>query len=198
MTPTSSPVGLYSLLHPFLVFICKDEQRELKSTFGKTELARNMHMKDDYTQGYSLSLNDANRWWITSERLNASWLNKLAAIMELSKGKSDGSSKLIFCNMRREGESVARSMDSRFINTNEPSFRQGWLVYHLDGMRVWCHNKSSDFICEMNNSENRETQLINMWNSLQFIYYQAISRGGLPFHAALIELRRHGILIALG
>ena len=147
------------------------------------------------TNGYRLYLSDGSRWWITGDAFNARWIDKLAAIMGLEESASNGSPKLVFCKKGHLNGVVYGGTDSLPSKSRSSENGNGWYFYDHDTLRVWYHNEIPDVICEMNNSEGYEIEIINMWNSLQPIYQQSICRGGLSLHAGLAELDGRGYLL---
>ena len=55
---------------------------------------------------------------------------------------------------------------------------------------------TGDYACEIDNVKSEEIEHINMWSMLYAIYQPVVDKGGLPFHAGLVELDGKGILIA--
>ncbi len=144
----------------------------------------NIDLADQYSKGYHLSLGDGNNWWITSDEDNASWVDKLAAIMELRKCRSNDSPRLIFSKMVDENDVKDGSEDA------------GWICHDAQIIRIWRHDSIPDVICEIKDDGSDDIKYITMWISLQSIYQRSISGGGLPFHAALAELEGRGVLVA--
>lgn len=146
------------------------------------------------TNEYRLYLSDGSRWRITGDEFNGRWIDKLATIMELEESPSNGSPKLVFCKKGHLNGVIGGVTDS--VATKSRCSRvNGWNLYDHDTLRVWYHKDSPDVICELNNNEGYEIEIINMWNSLQPIYQQSICRGGLSLHTGLAELDGRGFLL---
>ncbi len=133
-------------------------------------------------KGYCLSLSDGNNWWITGDKDNARWLDKLAAIMELEECASNGSPELAFSKMRDADDAWDKM--------------EGWSCYDRRINRIWYHKSIPDVMCEFRYNKIHDIIYINMWYALQPIYQRSIGRGGLPFHAGLAELDGRGVLLA--
>jgi SynChlorMet cassette protein ScmC len=129
-------------------------------------------------RGYRLSLSDGNSWWITGDERDIRWIGTLAVIMGLEECAWTGSPRLIF-SQTGKGSSIE------------------WTASDHETMRIWRHNSIADIVCEVkNNVDDGKTKYMNMQYSLQSIYQQSICRGGLPFHAGLVELQGRGYLLA--
>ncbi len=149
-----------------------------------------------YYRGYRLSLSDGSNWWITGNKDNESWINNLAAIMELDEHASNHSPKLIFSKIKGINDASDR------VNYLLPPYlcpsglNGGWISYDHKTICISCHNSIADVLCVIKNNEGHYTRYLNMWLSLQPIYQKSIRSGGLPFHAALVELEGKGVLLA--
>jgi len=124
------------------------------------------------------------------------WLDHLAAIMELDECARAGEPKVVFSMMGRPDD-VGDSAGGRVFHWPGARGRNnGWYCYDHKTLRIWCHANMPDVVCEVNNDAGDVIGIINMWNSLQPIYQRSTNLGGLPFHAALVELDGRGILLA--
>jgi SynChlorMet cassette protein ScmC len=145
---------------------------------------------------YGLSLADGNRWSITGDKYVSEWVEKFAAIMELKKCTSNSTLELTFCRVGDRSRSGFDVIGPHDLETVPCDSDTGWISCNNRTIRIWYHKSRPEVICEVNNSEGIEVEVINMWNALQPVYYQSMAAGGLPFHAALIELEGRGILLA--
>jgi len=152
--------------------------------------------KPNLVNGYSLSLGDGNKWWLTGEMTILPWLNKLGTIMKLGRMRSNGSTQIIFCSMRQKDRSKVRTTRPELQDYNPYYVDPRWISYDLNTIRVWHHEKFRDLICEMKDSENTGIDFLNMRDFLLLVYQEAINAGGLPFHAGLVKLKDQGILLA--
>jgi SynChlorMet cassette protein ScmC len=148
---------------------------------------------------YCLFLSDGNTWRITSNGSSVGWVGDLATIMQLRACPSghrlnDALKIIFFCRETLEcGESQAIDILRSKGIKNSKTYLSSLDLYTV---KIWRHKGRQDVICEVNNNEGEEIQIVNMWYSLLPIYQQSISKGGLPFHAGLAELDGHGILLA--
>jgi len=139
-------------------------------------------------RGYSLCISDGCHWWLTCDRESQEWLDRLATIMGLDGSASDGSPKLIFAQMA--------DMEAGVIPGPGTLDRDdGWYCIEYRSLRMWCHISAPDVVCEINNGEGYDREIVNMWTSLQPIYRRSIAIGGLPLHAALVELDGRGAVL---
>jgi len=143
-------------------------------------------------KGYLLSLGDENTWWLTGKEDMLYWLDKFAGIMELEPCKSGGSPKLIFSKMNN-GDKPTRGKTDKRPRDFDPA--EDWTFNDYNTLRIWSHNLMPDIRCEVNNNGRHGIEFESMWTALQPIYQQSINKGGLPFHAALIESAGKGFLL---
>ena len=147
--------------------------------------------------GYYLSLSDGNQWHLNADESLMPWLDKFASIMKLNKSSLNGSPKLTYTLDSNPTFSQSHSERQNTLNNNN------WDCIDLKSPCVWFHKDTSDVICklkfldESSPEDDRITiEICNMWNALFPIYRQSIRRGGLPFHAALVEKKGAGVLLA--
>ena len=127
----------------------------------------------------------------------ASWVDKLAAIMELEETGLDGSPKLIFTTRETGDHGAGRFSGCLGARLSHGGGRKaGWSVSHPDAFRVWCADYIPDVLCEVTNHRGDEFKILNMWYALLPIYQRSTCKGGLPFHAGLIRLNGQGFLLA--
>lgn len=131
--------------------------------------------------GYLISLSGLGSWILTSSLETRPWLSRLAEILELKK-YSQGISAREICFREMGGKSV---------------FRDGQMIFESEQWcRLWAPKQATGPVCfeiDINNGSD-DVRVIQMWPSLQPLYHQAISRGGLPSHAALVEANDQGLI----
>ena len=71
-----------------------------------------------------------------------------------------------------------------------------WDSHDLQTLCVWFHKYLPDAICKLLPIGDPVLEITTMWRALYTIYLQSINRGGLPFHAGLVEKKGRGILLA--
>lgn len=147
-------------------------------------------------KGYGLSLSGGSSWWITGDKDNVRWINKLAVVMELDECASNGSSKLIFSKIGDTSDARGRVIGLVSLELHPSASGAGWVCYDHKTIRIWYHNSITDVICEVKNNEGDDTEYMNMWYALQPIYQRSICGGGLPLHAGLVEIEGRGVLLA--
>lgn len=145
-------------------------------------------------RGYRLSLGDGNRWWITGDEALINWVDKFSTIMKLEPCESKGFSKIIFSKMKDVHGAKSKENDEFYQNGGCRNFEERWISYK--DINLGCQNNMSGVTCEVNNDIDGGREFLNMWAALQLIYQKSIAKGGLPFHAGLVELDGQGILLA--
>lgn len=142
--------------------------------------------------GYPLVLSDGCTWCLSGVDDCTKLVRRLAAIMRLKETGTKVSPTIFFCKSSFRDDMV----DLVTSTSNFPGSYTHWNLYDHNILRIWCHDTTSDVICEVKDIEDAEMEVINMWFSLHPIYLQSIERGGLPFHAGLAELDGQGIVLA--
>lgn len=139
-------------------------------------------------KGYHLQLGNGLEWNIRAINGVGKWLDNLAYIMRLEQTpvKKSNLDKIIFCPMG----GFQSAIENYYRDTKD------WLVYDNKSVRTWMNPAISDVICEIDDDGSPDIGIVNMWNSLHPIYQRVQDRGGLPFHASLIELDGKGVLLS--
>lgn len=144
------------------------------------------------SRGYLLSLGDENKWWLTGSEDILYLVDKFASIMQLEACQSDGLPKFIFSKMNN-GDNPTGKKTNKWHRDFYPA--EDWTFSDYKTVRIWTHNIKPDIICEVNNNGMYEIEFASMWTALRPIYQQSIKKGGLPFHAGLIESAGKGFLL---
>ena len=150
-------------------------------------------------KAFPLRLADGNGWLIVATPETTSWAEKFAGIMQLKVNGRDAHKNWprMFFRQYDSGQNSFQEfmnfMDSRGKN-NLP--RSGWKATHFPSVRFWRHLEVPHIICEIGSEANHELDIIRMWTSLHMICLRTQSFGGLPAHAALVELDGKGVLLA--
>lgn len=139
---------------------------------------------------YSISLGDGSQWEIRSDAHMKHWLELLAGILEISPCGSKTAPKLIFSVNNDKSNSTCHP------EIRGAPLNNGWKCHDLNTLCVWYHDDIPDVICEVKPFDKPEAEIVTMWNALYPIYQKSISRGGLPFHAGLVEFDGRGVLLA--
>lgn len=145
---------------------------------------------------YLLKLGNGQNWEIVTTEDIGPWVGKLASIMRLKQCEPNGYPKLLFI---REERVINRRQGlppwpEEGISGNLPS--DGWKAYPLPSLRFWVHPDVPDVVCEMAGDCGHELEIVQMGQALCPIYFRAMQSGGLPIHAALVERKGKGFLIA--
>ena len=134
---------------------------------------------------YSLSLRDESNWWISTDNDDEfciQYLSKFAAIMKLTEHQApamNGLSRLII--FRTSNQNSQRDAKDNI----------GWPA----GIRFY-NSANGDVVCEFLNDGMKKNKYYFMPYFLYPIYQCSIEKGGLPIHAALIELEGRGVLLS--
>ncbi len=148
--------------------------------------------------GYFLKLSDGQSWQLTAppgKREASDFLEKFACIMELKPAGSYDIEKIMFC-VTDDFPSIKDGCTKKYLGPEAGEGDNGWFGYDHESLRVWIHPQIPDVICEIGDNSTYDVEILNMWFSLQPIFQKAQIRGGLPMHAALLELAGKGILIS--
>lgn len=144
---------------------------------------------------YHLCLSNGIKWNLTAINGTGEWLDKLACIMRLEQAERNHLPEIIFCQMG-DFPSARKHYDNKGCDYGLERNIKEWFIVGNKVVRTWLNNATSDVICEIDNSGSYELDILNMWFSLQSIYQHIQYDGGLPIHAALLELNGSGILLA--
>lgn len=147
-------------------------------------------------KAFHLSLSDRTSWCLRCDHQNFELVSKFAAIMELDEGPTNGSHELIFCKSADthgvlDGNIDVLPAESCLYGRNNYLY-----FYYHRTLRIWCHNRIPDVVCEVLFNNGAKIDFINMWFALHPIYQRSICKGGLPFHAGLAVLDGQGVLLA--
>ena len=143
----------------------------------------------DKSEYYQIQLDDETCWNVTvpSAELQP-WIGRLAKIMELDASSIINGNKRI-CFITSDNGKTGHTFRP------EPS-DNGWTCHDLISLCVWDHDISPEVICTVKPFDTPETEIVTMWNALYPVYRESIRRGGLPFHAGLVELDGRGVILA--
>jgi len=147
-------------------------------------------------RAFHLSLSDGTSWCLRGDHPNFQLTRKLATIMELDEGAINGSHELIFCKSANTHVVLNRMIDSPPSKSCSYGGRSYLPFYYHRTLRLWCNNSIPDFECEVLFNNGAKIDFISMWFALHPIYQRSICKGGLPFHAGLVELDGRGALLA--
>jgi len=139
------------------------------------------------SSSYHIDLNDDLRWTIYADKGLEEWLDKLAGIMELKRSNNGAGNHRIFCMSRNSDKGPA---SNRYQSSDWQT------LYNSFEMHMRYNRGTGDYACEIDNINNEDIEHINMLNMLYAVYQPVVDRGGLPFHAGLVDIDGKGILIA--
>jgi SynChlorMet cassette protein ScmC len=143
-------------------------------------------------KSYQLDLGNGLCWSLSACDVTGKWLDKLAYIMRLEPSGTNNMAKIVFCKMGNFPR-VKERYHAEYRDLNSCGDATGWFAYDNRNVRIWFNDTISDVICEI---DNDGIDIVNMWTSLHPISQRVQDGGGLPFHAALLELDGQGIILA--
>ncbi|MBI5439654.1 MAG: SynChlorMet cassette protein ScmC [Deltaproteobacteria bacterium] len=130
------------------------------------------------TRGYRLALGGGPAWTIVADAGAAEWLDEFARILQLPACSPGGASRLIVTrDAPREGSAAPVVRESRFV-------------------RFFQRPGSPDVTCVIGGKENHVKEHYKMWELLLPVHESVGRRGGMPFHAALLEKDGAGVLLS--
>ncbi|MFC2172823.1 SynChlorMet cassette protein ScmC [Acidobacteriota bacterium] len=149
-----------------------------------------------HRKGYSLTLKDNCKWWITGQEDALVLADEFASITKLEEGRINTGARLIFSTIRKFKPIKDGNIHHEHLSVHSLEEHAEWTSYNRKFTRIWRHKSIPDVLCECNEEQNNGNIFGSMWFSIQAIYQRSIAKGGLPFHAALADLDGKGILLA--
>jgi len=137
-------------------------------------------------QGFGLRLADGSRWWLAGYPPASAWVEKLAPVMHLQPEDADGANLIFFVESPTPSESARRRAEAE----------SGWLSLQKGNRILWYRLDSPDLLIEWVKPLSEAETYVGMRDSLAFVYWQSLRRGGIPFHAGLAAYRGQGVILA--
>lgn len=146
-------------------------------------------MLSEENAAYTLSLADGQAWELVADSGAKFWLHRLAAITEIKNAKRCNPIKLTFIRT----DPIPTEFSEGNCRTESESKIQNFRF-----ARFHYKKKDSHIICELcfDEKENAYSYIISMRQALYPVYRKTESLGGLPLHAALLEMNGKGVAIA--
>ena len=147
-------------------------------------------------KGYFIQLANGQGWHIIATEGVRSWVNKLASIMELSTWELNRYPMLIFIRSDANRALKLGKIGGVYQNFNDLP-NEGWKVYDVGMFNFWFHSDLPHVICEHNYKyeNNHKVNFLKMWFALYPINHGVQEKGGLSFHAGLVEWNGRGVLL---
>jgi SynChlorMet cassette protein ScmC len=136
--------------------------------------------------GFSLRLGDGSCWWIAASPGVAFIAEKLANIMHLQEGDPEDA-HLMFFYEKHAGQ---QRLETPRLQA------QGWTNFHCLFSRMCFHPRLRHFLGEYDESNPNNSPYVMMGAAVPSVHWESICRGGLPFHAALLERQGQGVILA--
>lgn len=146
------------------------------------EAARRACGKTDERVSYGIRLADGTSWEIAADEGAASRLKLYARILGLHKAGNGDARRLL----------LASDVNPPGVFSDKPA----WQVKDLQVLRLHYHGERSEVVCGVGPRGSRTEEFLKLRYSLFPIFENAQEKGGIPFHAALIEREGAGFLIA--
>jgi SynChlorMet cassette protein ScmC len=145
---------------------------------------------------FSLTLVNGLQWQLMAlDDCVAPWVDKLAAVLNLSVLHNSGFPKFLFVSEESSNcEGPSLQSLTRLIDC-APDLSPSWNEQYLGIVRFLRRPDIHDVLCEVRGQQPWEIQIIQMWTALSPIIEAVQNSGGLLFHAALAELNGSGVLI---
>ncbi len=147
-------------------------------------------------ESWTLKLTNHLGWSLSASMSTKIWLRRLASIMDLKRGRSDGLRKVHFVLSSDFGDSSGLPNLHVAIAQQSSPFVSNWTTQKFGLLRWWSSPGGPEAICELPDLDNMENGIMMMSEALLPLYRQTIAAGGMPMHAALMERSGVGFLIA--
>jgi SynChlorMet cassette protein ScmC len=121
-------------------------------------------------------------------------LDKVASIMRLGNGTGYDCPKLILAGKISRVTEGPIGRPGSGVNDRLP--REGWQATDCGSMLIWSHREVEDVIYENAVDEDCTHELNQICSYLFPVYRKVIESGGMPVHAALVELNGTGVMLA--
>jgi len=165
----------------------------LSNSFAKSSTA-----KTSDNSSYVLKLDNRLVWHLTATDEAAAWLKTLAAILELEAAGSAWAETVRFT--RRAAGSTWYGGSDGPSGRDKASFLSvhGCRPRDLGVLCLWSRPDREDIVGELLDLDPvpRHLDILMMSQCLHFVHDKALNFGGVPFHAALVELSGKGVLLA--
>ncbi|MCX5834366.1 MAG: SynChlorMet cassette protein ScmC [Deltaproteobacteria bacterium] len=145
---------------------------------------------------YSLNLAGGHSWNLMATADEMPLVKRIASMMEL-EGKAAGNSpRLIMTGGGSYKKSRGVPLGRLEAHMREGLPREGWRGRNCGSLRVWFHGEKEDVVYEtFRDTKNyRELEHINLF--LFPVYRKVFGFGGMTVHAALVEWKGAGMIIA--
>jgi SynChlorMet cassette protein ScmC len=144
---------------------------------------------ENQLQGFSLPLGDGSHWWVTGIPPASYWVEKVASIMHLPQGPAEGPANGANLMILFEGKNPDKA--KRLVESYP-----GWISIDSNYLTLWYRMDSPDLLAQLTPQLSEFSAYTNIRFVLKFIFRESLKRGGLPFHAALVEHHGKGVLLA--
>ena len=137
-------------------------------------------------RGFSLRLEDGSRWWIGGSRHAAFMAEKLGDIMALQEGDPEDSRLIYFYDKAADR-----------TNLDIPRLQaQGWIKIYQDFVQHPIFTPGGIMSSVSTTPAGKILFIPLMSFGVHAVHWESLYRGGLPFHATLLEYQGQGIILA--
>ncbi|MBW4055526.1 MAG: SynChlorMet cassette protein ScmC [Proteobacteria bacterium] len=153
-------------------------------------------MMESDSKYYGLTLCDGNSWCLTGDNEQTTWLNEFATILGLNSNNYNNNDKLLYYSNDCRNGLLLKEQKLEIHSLYTVDTDVGREPIDCQYIQIWSPEHAHYVLCELKCDVPNDYKYFNMWFSLQPIYQRSICSGGLPFHAALVELDGRGVLLA--
>ena len=147
-------------------------------------------------QGYRLSLADGQTWQIMAGQADTCpWVDQMAAVMRLRIGEANEWPSLIVTRSAEGRDDSFPYAVSAAIRHRLSLPSRGWKERPGRWVRFFAHDESPHILCDLGHTTDPGALFLQMSCTLFPVHVVAQQRGGIPFHAALIEKKGRAILL---
>ncbi len=151
-------------------------------------------------QTYGLKLCGGQQWCLIDSTENIHWSREFIKSSGLQLCQDAYLPAIIIVGCSRNHRSVPEIINSLDCKISKFLPSSGWRLVERNMCRCWFHDRQLLFICELRDNKlgPREAKFLTflaLSNLLYPFYFYALSHGGLPLHAALIERHGQGFLL---
>ena len=145
-------------------------------------------------KSYHLSLSPGHRWNLMATAVESPLLDKIASVMRLENGIGNDCPRLILAGDRSGAADGPIVRPDSGVNDGLP--REGWHAMDCGSTRIWSHREAEDVIYETITGAEYTHELNQICFYLFPVYRKVIESGGMPVHAAIVELNDKGVMLA--
>jgi SynChlorMet cassette protein ScmC len=142
---------------------------------------------------FTLPLNRDIAWAFEASGAAENWLESFAGAMGIAPGEGSANRRIHFEVMpRRTGDFFG----PRLRQCAKELSREKWKLREFSDMIFFQHPALPEIICEITSGVDGPSRVHQMRLALLPVYIDALLKGGLPVHGALVEIDGSGVILA--